>query len=75
MRYDLNNYIAEARERGILVRFPDTDLDTYEEQFEHLIQWDKRNNHDWAIVYEHKHSPVAFYDPNTLEGFILQQAD
>ena len=75
MRYDLNNYVAEAKERGILVRFPDTDVDTYEVQFEDLIQWDSRNNHDWVIVYERNYKPVAFYDPLTLEGFILQQAD
>jgi hypothetical protein len=50
-------------------------VDTYEEQFEDLIQWDSRNNHDWVIVYERNYKPVAFYDPLTLEGFILQQAD
>jgi hypothetical protein len=72
MTYNLNQYIAEAKERGILVRFPETnDIDVYEEQFENLIQWDIRSNHNPLIVYEHNHNPIAFYDVTTLEGFIL----
>jgi hypothetical protein len=73
MLYDLNNYIAEAKQRGTSVRFPRTDKDTYEELFEDLIEWDQRNLHNNLIVYEYDHMPVAFYDVTTLEGFILME--
>ena len=73
MRYNLENYIAEAKEQGIFVRFPDTnDAESYGLQFEQLISWDTRCNHTTLIVYEHNHKPIAFYDVTTLEGFILK---
>jgi len=67
--------MEQAIERGINVRFPDTlDVDVYEEKFEQLIQWDIRTNCNSIILYEHDYKPVAFYDVNTLEGFILSHS-
>lgn len=75
MTYNLDDYITQAKDRGILVRFPETnDTDVYEEKFEELIQWDIRTNCNPVILYEHNNKPVAFYDVNTLEGFILTEA-
>ena len=73
--YDLYSFLEQAKERGIHVRFPEAyDEDVYEEKFEKLIQWDIRTNCNPVILYEHKNKPVAFYDVNTLEGFILTEA-
>jgi hypothetical protein len=70
--YNLDSFLEQARERGILVRFPETtDIDVYEEQFENLIQYDIRTNCNPLILYERNNNPVAFYDVTTLEGFIL----
>ena len=74
--YNLTSFLEQARERGILVRFPDAvDVDVYEEQFENLIQYDIRTNCNPVILYEHNNKPVAFYDVNTFEGFILNDAE
>lgn len=73
--YNLDSFIKQAKDRGIHVRFPETnDTDVYEEQFEDLIKWDVRSNYNPLIVYEHNNKPVAFYDVTTLEGFILTEA-
>ena len=73
--YDLSSFMEQAIERGINVRFPDTlDVDVYEEKFEQLIQFDIRTNCNPVILYEHNNKPVAFYDVNTLEGFILSHS-
>jgi hypothetical protein len=67
--------MEQAIERGINVRFPETlDVDVYEGKFEELIQWDIRTNCNPVILYEHNNKPVAFYDVNTLEGFILSHS-
>ena len=73
--YDLSSFMEQAKERGIHVRFPEAyDEDVYEEKFEELIQWDIRTNCNPVILYEHNNKPVAFYDVNTLEGFILSHS-
>jgi hypothetical protein len=70
--YNLDSFLEQARERGILVRFPETnDIDVYEEQFENLIQYDIRTNCNPLILYEHNNNPVAFFVVTTLVGFIL----
>lgn len=73
--YNLDSFLEQARERGIHVRFPDTlDIDVYEEKFEELIQFDIRKNCNPLILYERNNKPVAFYDANTFEGFILSDS-
>jgi len=70
--YNLDSFLEQARERGILVRFPETnDIDVYEEQFENLIQYDIRTNCNPLILYEHNNNPIAFYYVTKLEVFIL----
>jgi hypothetical protein len=72
--YDLDQYINDATAQGVLVHFASTtDADQACEQFEQLIEFDRRRISSPLLVYEYQQLPQAVFNCITLEGYILEK--